>query len=144
MKIVTDYRGEVEYSKEDIIHFEDAMYGFDGKTEFLLIGNSEKDLPFHWLQSIDDESLSFLITDPFLFVENYDFELDDLTVEKLDVQTIEDLAIYSTVIIPDSAEDITINLKSPIVININNRMGKQIILEGDYSFKHNIFNKGEN
>jgi len=144
LKIVTDYRGEVEYSEEDIIHFEDGVYGFDGKTDFLLIGNIEEDLPFHWLQSIEDMNLNFLITDPFLFVDNYDFELDDLTVEKLEINSAEDIAIYSTVVIPENTEDVTINLKSPIVINIKNRLAKQVILDSDYSFKHNIFKKGEN
>lgn len=144
MKIVTDYRGEVEYSEEDIIYFEDGMYGFDGFTDYLLIGNVEEDLPFYWFQSTKKDSLSFVITDPFLFVENYDFEIDELTVKKLEIESIEDIHIYSTVIIPDSVEDITINLKSPIVINIKNRKAKQIILDGEYPFKYNIFKKGEN
>ncbi|MBN2794393.1 MAG: flagellar assembly protein FliW [Clostridia bacterium] len=143
MKIVTDYRGEVEYTEDDIIHFEDSMYGFDGKKDFLLIANIEPELPFHWLQSIEDESLTFVITDPFLFVEKYDFELDDLTVEKLNLNSVEDIMIYTTVIIPDSVEEITINLKSPIIININDRKAKQVILSEDYPYKHKIFQKGE-
>lgn len=143
MKLVTDYRGEVEYEKEDIIHFEDSMYGFDGKQDFLLIGNVEPELPFHWLQSIEDESLTFVITDPFLFVEKYDFELDDLTVEKLGIDNVEDIMIYTTVIIPENTEDITVNLKSPIIININDRKAKQVILNEDYPYKYKIFNKGE-
>lgn len=144
MKIITDYRGEVEYNEEDVIHFEDAMYGFDGKHDFLLIGNVEPDLPFYWLQSIEDESLTFVITDPFLFVEQYDFELDDFTVEQLAIESVEDIMIYTTVIIPENIEEITVNLKSPIVINANTRKAKQIILKEDYAYKHKIFKKGEN
>lgn len=143
LKIVTDYRGEIEYTEEDIIHFEDDMYGFEGKKDFLLIGNVEPDLPFHWLQSIDDENLTFVITDPFLFVEKYDFELDDFTVEQLNLDSVEDIMIYTTVIIPESIEDITVNLKSPIIVNAKERKAKQIILKEDYAYKHNIFKKGE-
>lgn len=143
MKIVTDYRGEVEYTEDDIITINDGLYGFEGKTKFLLIANIEVDLPFHWLQSIDDEGLVFVITDPFLFVENYDFNLDDLTVEQLEIKTVDDISIYTTVIIPEEAEGITVNLKSPIVINVKKRNAKQVILDGDYSYKYNIFKKGE-
>jgi len=144
VKIVTDYRGEVEYTEKDIITFEDGMYGFGDSKDYLLIGNVEKDLPFHWFQSIDDRELSFVITDPFLFVENYDFELDDLTVEKLEIESIEDISVYVTVIIPENVEEVTVNLKSPVIIKIRNRKAKQVILDGDYPFKHNIFKKGEN
>ncbi|WP_240841634.1 flagellar assembly protein FliW [Acidaminobacter sp. JC074] len=143
MKLVTDYRGEVEYTEEDVIEFVDSIYGFDGKTRFLLIGNVEPGLPFHWLQSIEEESLTFVITDPFLFVENYDFELDDFTVEQLEIDTVNDLIVYTTVIIPDEIEDITVNLKSPIVVNANNRKAKQVILKEEFAYKHKIFDKGE-
>ena len=143
MKLVTDYRGEVEYTEEDIIEFVDAMYGFEDKTKFLLIGNVEPDLPFHWLQSLEDEKLTFVITDPFLFVDKYDFELDDFTVEQLEIESVEELMIYTTVIIPENVEEITINLKSPIIVNAKNKKAKQIILKENFAFKHKIFNKGE-
>lgn len=143
MKIVTDYRGEVEYSEDDIIHFQDPMYGFEDHHEYLLLGNVEPELPFHWLQAIDGETVTFVITDPFLFVENYDFDLDDLTVEQLEIESIEDIAVYATVVIPEQVEDITVNLKSPVIINIKNRKAKQVILDGDYAYKYPIFKKGE-
>jgi flagellar assembly factor FliW len=143
LKLVTDYRGEVEYTEEDIIEFVDAMYGFEDKTKFLLIGNVEPDLPFHWLQSLEDEKLTFVITDPFLFVDKYDFELDDFTVEQLEIESVEELMIYTTVIIPENVEEITVNLKSPIIVNAKKKIAKQIILKENFAFKHKIFNKGE-
>ncbi len=144
MKLVTDYRGEVEYTEDDIIEFVDPMYGFDEKTKFLLIGNVEPGLPFHWLQSLEDETLTFVITDPFLFVDSYDFDLDDFTVEQLKIEAVEDLIVYTTVIIPENVEDISVNLKSPIVLNIKERKAKQVILKEEFDYKYKIFVKGEN
>ena len=144
MKLVTDYRGEVEYTEDDIIEFVDPMYGFDEKTKFLLIGNVEPGLPFHWLQSLEDETLTFVITDPFLFVDSYDFDLDDFTVEQLKIEAVEDLMVYTTVIIPENVEDISVNLKSPIVLNVKERKAKQVILNEDFEYKYKIFKKGEN
>lgn len=143
MKIQTDYRGEIEFEKEDIIHFQDHMYGFDDKSDFILIANVEPSLPFHWLQSIEDENLTFVVTDPFLFVEKYDFELDDLTVDQLKITSPEDLMVYTTVIIPDKVEDITVNLKAPIIINVKERQGKQVILNEDYPYKYRIVQEGD-
>ena len=143
LKIQTDYRGEVEYEKEDIIHIEESLYGFEGFKDFILIGNVEPGLPFHWLQSIEDENVTFVITDPFLFVEKYDFELDEHTVDQLNIEAIEDILVYTTAIIPEKVEDITLNLKSPIIINLKERKGKQVILNEDYPYKQKIFKKGE-
>lgn len=143
MKLVTDYRGEVEYSEEDIIVLDEGMYGFAGKTKFLLIGNIEPELPFHWFQSIEDESLVFVVVDPFLFVEAYDFKIDDWTVEQLEINKIEDLIIYNTVVIPEELTETTVNLKSPIVINVANKKAKQIILEEDFPYKFKVFQEKE-
>lgn len=142
MKIVTDYRGEIEFDEEDIIILEEGLFGFENANKFLLIANVEKDLPFHWLQSLDDEKLVFVITDPFLFVEDYDFELDDLTVKELSINSVEDIYIYSIAVIPEEVKDITINLKSPLIINVNDRKAKQVILDGEYAYKYKIFKKG--
>lgn len=144
MKLVTDYRGEVEYEAEDILTFEEGLYGFEDSKKFLLIANVEKELPFHWLQSLDDEGVVFVITDPFLFVEKYDFKLDDLTIQQLHVDSIEDIQVYSLVIVPKEVKDITVNLKSPLIININDRKAKQVILDGDYPLKYQLFNEEEN
>lgn len=143
MKLLTDYRGEVEYSEEDIIEFSEGMYGFPDSKHFIMIANVEPDLPFHWMQCIDEKDLVFVVVDPFLFVEKYDFELDDLTVEQLNVEKIEDIMVFVTVIIPDDVQEITVNLKSPIIININNRKAKQVILEDDFPYKYQIFSKGD-
>lgn len=143
MNIVTDYRGVVEYSEEDIITFADGLFGFEQYQRFILIANEERELPFHWLQSVEEESLTFVITDPFLFVEHYDFEIDEHVEERLALENVDDILIYSTVVIPEFVEEITISLRSPIVINTKNRMAKQVILDEDYPYKHYIFKKGD-
>lgn len=143
MKLVTEYRGEIEYSEDDIITIEDGMYGFSESKHFIMIANVEPELPFHWMQSVDDKELVFVVVDPFLFVEKYDFNIDDLSIEQLKLEKIEDLMVYTTVIIPEDVQNITINLKSPVIININERRAKQIILDGDFEYKHQIFAKGD-
>lgn len=143
LDIMTDYRGKVEYSKNDIITFVNAIYGFEDYSKYILIANEEKELPFHWLQSVEDKGPTFVVTNPFLFIENYEFEIDSNVEEQLLLENIEDTMIYSIVVIPDEVEDITVNLKSPIVINSKLRKAKQVILNEDYPFKHYIFKKGE-
>ncbi len=138
MKLVTDYRGEVEYSEEDVILFQEDVYGFVDSNRYLLLGNIEKELPFYFLQSLDNKDYVLIVTNPFLFIENYDFEIDDWTLEQLNIEKTDDVLVYSVVMIPENVNDMTVNLRAPIIININNRKAKQIILDEDYPLREKI------
>ncbi len=139
MKITTDYIGEIEYLEEEIIKFPDGIFGFEDQKNFVVVGEILKEFPFVWLQSVDDPNVVFVLTEPFLFVENYDFSLSDEAVSKLEASKAEDLQIYTICVVPDNANDTTINLKSPIAINVEKRIGVQVILDEDLPYKHRLF-----
>ncbi len=139
MKLNTDYIGEVEYSKEDIIRFPEGIFGFEEHTEFIIVGELYKEFPFVWLQSLKDENVVFVLTDPFLFVEEYDFSLSEENVAKLEIAGPEELQIYGICVVPKETENTTLNLKSPLVINVNKRTGIQVILEESWPYKYRLF-----
>jgi len=141
MKLKTEIFGEIEYTDEDIISFESGLYGFEDKCQFLYIPSTDEQFQFNWLQSIDDAALVFIVTDPFLFVEEYDFEVDDKIIEKLEIETPEDLSILSIVNVDEDVEKTTVNIKAPILINHNTKAGKQVILTDEYPYKYFIFKK---
>lgn len=143
MIIETEVLGEINYTEEDVITFEDGLYGFGGMKQFVLILNPIEGLPFHYLQSVEDQRLSFIVTSPFLFVENYDFELSDQMVEKMGVDKVEDIEIFSITVVNQELKDTTINLKAPIIVNRKNRSAKQFILNEDYPCKQLIFNSSK-
>lgn len=139
MKINTDYMGEVEYNQDELISFPEGIFGFEENKNFIIIGELSKDFPFIWLQSTDKASVVFVLTDPFLFVENYDFKLGEDDLAKLKTDKPEDINIYSMVVIPTDSKKTTINLKAPIVVNHEKRIAIQAILDEDYPYKHTIF-----
>lgn len=139
MNIDTYYFGDVEFEEKDIITFEEGIYGFGGMKKFIIIYNPEENLPFHWLQSIEDSRLSFIITSPFLFVDDYNFDLPDKLAEKMEIKEESDVVIYCITVIPENIEKSTINLKAPIIFNKNNRQAKQFIINEDYPYKHVLF-----
>ena len=44
-----------------------------------------------------------------------------------------------TVTVPKNIEDFSVNLKAPIVINMENRKGVQLIVEDDYPVKYKVY-----
>ncbi len=139
MKIVTDYVGEVEYTQDEVISFPDGIFGFEEHREFIMVGELSKEFPFVWLQSTKEENVVFVLTDPFLFVEDYDFSLEEDSVKKLGINSAEDLEVFGICVVPSQIKDTTLNLRSPIIINANKRIGLQIILEEDWAYKHPLF-----
>lgn len=139
MKISTEYFGELEYSEEDIIEFEKGPLGFEEYKKYILI--REEDLFVEWLQSIE-EDFSLTVMNPFHAVAEYEFEIPEIVIEKLSLESSEDVIIKTVVIISEKMEDIRTNLQSPIIINAKTKKAKQIILDDNYPMKH-YFYKGE-
>lgn len=145
MIIKTKHFGEIEISEEDIINFYDGIPGFEGIEKYIIIENPNKDIPFTWLQCVDNPDLAFVIINPFIFKENYEFNLPQSAIEKLHIKSHEDISIYSIVTIPEDISKMSANLAAPIVINYVNKRGKQILLQDSgYSSKHLILDEIRN
>ena len=143
MKIETNYLGQVDYSQEDIITFNNGLYGFEKKQEFILVNLEDPEFPFEWLQSINNKDLSFVVTSPFLFYEPYDFEIPDEIVDSLNIKNSKDILVLSMVVLNDDLEKSTMNLQAPIIINKESKKGRQIILKEDYDIKYKFLLKKE-
>lgn len=138
MKINTKNFGEIEINEDEIIIFEDGIPGFEDINKFIVI--KSEDIIIHYLQSIDSD-IVFPIVNPFLVNNEYEFEIPDNTVKKLDIEKYEDLSIYTIVVIPEDIKEIRTNLQGPIIINNKNKKGKQIILDESYPLRYMIFEK---
>lgn len=141
MIVKTSRFGEVTCNDEHVFSFVEGPLGFPGAKKFVILNHPGSSI-FKWLQSVEDPELAFVITEPFLFFPEYEFDLADDDVEVLEIRDPKKVLVYSILVIPQEPEKITVNLKAPIVINGDNRKGKQIVIMDDrYSTKHYIFAK---
>ena len=139
MKINTEIFGEMEIDKEKIITFSEGLLAFEEEKEFVIINTDDK-AQFSWLQSINTPELAFVIMNPFFAFPDYEIIIPKRIQKKLKIEEEKDVAIYSIVVIPEDMEKMTTNLLGPIIINIKEKLGKQIILDDDrYTTKHFIF-----
>ncbi len=144
MKVAIEYLGEVEYEASDVFLFPKGLYGFEDCKRFLIVQNPHMEMPFYHLASLDRQDLVFMLTNPFLFIENYDFEIPDKMVEMLSIEEIQDVTIYSMIVIPEDPKNTTTNLKAPLIVNHTMKMGAQCILADGYSSRHELFRKEAN
>lgn len=137
MKIKTAYMGEVEINPSQIIKFEHGLPGFEDEKEFIQLPLSKESV-YQVLQSVNTTGLAFIITSPYMVIADYSFILDEAVTQTLDIKSDNEVAVFVVVTLKDTLENSTVNLKAPIVFNIENQKAKQVILEEDYSIRHQL------
>lgn len=139
MKLQTRHFGEILIREEDAVIFENGLPGFEALRKFILMDGEDPASPFKWLQSVDSPELAFALVDPFAVILEYDVELTDDTVRKLEIESSEEALVYAIVVVPEDVTRMTMNLKAPVVINTTAHKGMQVVLDTDrYSVRHYI------
>lgn len=141
MELETTRFGIIEIKEEEIITFKQSLYGFEDEKEFILLEDAETD--FFWLQSVTNPDLAFVVTEPWAFCPEYEFELTDEVKDELNLESKKEVLVVNIVVIPEDPQGMTMNLKAPIVINEKERTAKQLILEEEYPVKYRLFGDGE-
>nr|WP_155113571.1 flagellar assembly protein FliW [Metabacillus mangrovi] len=134
----TKYHGEMEIDEAQILKFAGGLPGFVEEKQFVVLP-LEEDSPFLILQSATTPDLAFVVTSPFFFFKDYEFDLDESTVEALKIEDANQVQIMVILTVQDPFNLSTANLQAPIVVNEVNKQAKQVILNHpSYKTKHSI------
>ncbi len=138
MNIKTSRFGEVDVDNDAVISMPEGMLGFSEITRYVLIQHRDGS-PFLWYQAVDEPNLAFVVVDAFTFFPDYEVIMSSEDVKILDCSKPGDLAVFLVVVIPDNPEDMTANLRGPLVINVTNKVARQVVLTDEkYSPHHSI------
>ncbi len=130
MEIKSKLLGQIEYTDENIIRLEEGLIGIPDKRNFILI-EKEDFKPFSYLQSVDDATFILVVINPMMVEKEYRFDIHKDDLKAIDIKDENDFSLLSIVIFAKKVEDITVNLKAPILINIHTKRALQIILQND-------------
>lgn len=147
MVVNTRLFGEIDVQEDKVINIDKGIIGFPDMKLFTLVYDSEKDSKnIMWLQSLDETAFAMPVMVPNNVVEDYNPTIEDELLKPLGELTPENTYVLVTVKVPSNIEDMTINLKAPIVINTDTLIGGQIIVEDDVEVRfpiYEILKKGE-
>lgn len=127
--------GEFTFAESEIIEFPWGIPGFSNLRRFVAIQLDEQP-HFVWLQSLDDLGVALPTGDPWLIFPDYDPKLPPYATTALELKSPEDFAVLCIVVVTPGAEDMSMNLLAPVIINLKTRRGRQITLDGsDYAVR---------
>ncbi|HHW24133.1 MAG TPA: flagellar assembly protein FliW [Bacillota bacterium] len=131
--------GFVEIREEDIINFPLGVYAFREHKKFVVLQNPDSAWMLH-LQSIDGPKPRFILLDPYMFVSDYSPILPSEADEIFGTRDPSKLSIFVIAFIPGNIRDMTVNFKSPIIIDFDRKIGAQLILENPgYEVRTRLF-----
>ena len=123
--------GELMIESQHIFSFEEGVLGFEDLHEFVLI-SEEETVPFKWLISIEKPEIGFPLLSPWHI---------DLTYEPGNQFNLDTSVLMVVITLEDEKGLMTANMKAPIVLDADSRVGKQVILSSDkYSPAHIVIN----
>ena len=126
-------------SADRIITFASGLPGFPEAHRFALV-NDHLEPPFYCLQCVDNPALAFVVTDPAALVPEYRPKNGVNTLKELQASSSEDLRVLVTLTIPPGQpREMTANLMSPLLINPEQGLGKQVVIDKPhYSHQHPV------
>jgi flagellar assembly factor FliW len=132
MKFTTTRFGEIEFSEEVTLSFPDGVLGFPNDRRFILLEHNVEGSPFRWLQSLDDPDLAFIVVDPVLIEPRYQVEIDRDSATSIGTHQADACAVVAIVNVPHGNPlQMTANLKAPLVVNAETRVGRQLVLSSN-------------
>lgn len=138
MKIETRDFGTMEVSEDKVFEFPNGIYAFEDSKRFALIELEKGQYPA-WLQCVDSVKPCFIVFDPWLICKDYEITLNSGEKAMLEVKDDTNLQVLCIARVPEDFKETTVNLKSPIVINMDTRKAAQVILPKNYPYRHPVF-----
>ena len=143
VEINTRTFGKIAIEEDKIIRFDKGILGFPDLKDFTLIYDIEKgvEVGIKWLQSVQEPGFAIPVMNPQLVMEDYKPEFDvDMLKPLGDNLDSENILLFVTVTVPKDITQMTVNLKAPIIISVENRKAVQLISDNEkYLVKYSIY-----
>lgn len=136
MDVETTRFGVVDVDESRIINFPAGLLGFGAYKSYVLLQPDDHGA-FLWLQSLEAPELAFVVTDPKLWVPDFQVPVRREQMEELALESLDDAQVF--VIVNKYGTALTANVQGPLVINAASRRGMQVVLaDRRWTTRHEI------
>lgn len=135
MQIKTSRFGTLDIQAEDVIGFPAGLLGLEDCTQWVLLADAQNDA-LGWLQCTTRPDVALAVVSPRRFVPDYQFRVYRSELAPLELTHVKHAQVLAVVAKNDRS--ITLNLKAPVVVNLERRLGRQLIANGDQPVQHEL------
>ena len=135
MRINTSRFGRIDIDAGDILRFPSGLPGLEDCREWALLADATNDA-LGWLQSTTRGDVALAVVSPRRFVPDYQVRIPRSELTPLDICDIRQAQIV--VVVGTTGTALTLNLKAPIVINLEGRTGRQVVASGELPLQYEL------
>jgi len=135
MDIQTTRFGAVTIEAEDILVFPTGLMGLEDCQHWVLLADAQNDA-LGWLQSTSRPEVALAVVTPRRFVPDYQVRIVRSELAPLAIHSSQDAKVL--VIVGKNDRAITLNLKAPLVLNLDSRLGRQVVANNEYPVQHEL------
>ncbi|MCG8585644.1 MAG: flagellar assembly protein FliW [Pirellulales bacterium] len=135
MRISTTRFGELAVQSEHLLTFPAGMLGLEDCQQWVLLADTSNDA-LGWLQSAERAEIAMAVVSPRRFVPDYQVRVTRREIEAIDVQNPNDSQVL--VIVGKNGRSVTLNLKAPLLLNMEHQIGRQVIVTNDLPVQYEL------
>ena len=124
MQMQTTRFGSVEIQAEDILLFPKGLIGFEEERHWVLLADCDN-RSVGWLQSLGKPELAVAVVSPRRFAPEYQVRVSKAQLAPLEIGESDNA--YVLAVVSQQDDELTLNLRAPIVINLDRRLGRQLV-----------------
>ncbi len=124
MQIATTHFGPIEIEIDDVLLFPNGIVAFEDCQHWVLLSDEENPA-LAWLQSITRSEVAVPVVSPRRFTPEYAVHVTRGQLLPLEFSQFDQ--VYVLTVVSQSDGDLTLNLKAPLIINLDRRLGRQVI-----------------
>lgn len=136
MEVTTSRFGTVHVPLGEAICFPSGLIGFEDCQSWVLLAHRPKDSVI-WLQSTQVEEIALPVVDPRTFVPEFTLQIEQAGWTPLGKR--EEDVIQVLVPVSRHEDSLRVNLRSPLVINMQRRLGRQVINAEAWTTDHLVW-----
>ena len=135
MWINTSRFGRIDVDAADILRFPSGLPGLEDCREWALLADASNDA-LGWLQCTTRGDMALAVVSPRRFVPEYQVRIPRSELSPLSIADMRQAQVV--VVVGQNGRGLTLNLKAPIVINLEARTGRQVVASGELPMHYEL------
>jgi flagellar assembly factor FliW len=133
MQLCTTQFGTIEIHSDDVLFFPEGLIGFERCQQWVLLADPETEA-VGWLQSINRPDVALAVVSPRRFAPHYCVRIPQRSLQPL--QLADSDQAYILAVVGGNDHALTMNLKAPLIVNLQRRLGRQVITLDDQPLQY--------
>jgi flagellar assembly factor FliW len=124
MEVTTSRFGTIEAPSADVLLFDQGLIGMRHCRRWIVLADAQNP-GLGWLQCLDESDVALGVVCPRRFVRDYQLRVARQDLAPLGLASTRDAQVV--VIVSRHADGLSLNLRAPLVINVESRRGRQVV-----------------